>query len=412
MNSTEAIEYIHSIPKFRRPLGNANLKKLLEALDRPQDGLRFIHLAGTNGKGSCAAMTAAILSAQGYKTGLYTSPYIEVFNERIKINDEMISDNELSLFTERVKSAMIENDAPISEFAFITAMAFLYFYEKKCDFVVLETGLGGRLDATNVIDKSAVSVLTSISLDHMQFLGDTVEEITFEKCGIIKENGVVVSYPNDSVTDIIKEECRRKNASLTIADKPQICENGFIYKGIKYPLNLKGLYQPYNAAVVLEIIDAMRRQGTKISIEAVNYGLSHTSWPARFEYVSDNVIIDGGHNADGINALKKSLSALDKEIILVMAMMEDKSYKECIKNLAVIAKKVIATELNMERSLKAERIAEILECINVPYEVNTDIEAAVKTAVREAGGSGVVCVCGSLYLAGEVRKFFSKNACK
>lgn len=412
MNSSEAIEYIHSIPKFRRPLGNANLKKLLTALGSPQDKLNFIHIAGTNGKGSCAAMTAAVLSAQGYKTGLYTSPYIEVFNERIKINDDMISDYELALFTKRVKSAMEKNEAYVSEFAFITAMAFLYFYEKKCDFVVLETGLGGRLDASNVIEKSVVSVLTSISLDHMQFLGNTVEEIAKEKCGIIKENGVVVSYPNENVIKIIREECHKKNAQLIETGKPDICEDGFKYKGVNYKLNLKGLYQPYNACVVLETIEAMRRQGIEISENAVNYGLSHTNWPARFEYVAKNVIIDGGHNQDGINALKKSLQALNKNIILVMAMMEDKSYIECIKNISVIAKMVIATELNIERSLKAQQVADIVSGINIPVKVNTDIEDAVKEALEYAGEEDIVCICGSLYLSGEARKIFSKNTCK
>ena len=412
MIGKEAIEYIHTIPRFVRPLGNANLEKLLKVLGCPQNDLKFIHIAGTNGKGSCAAMTASILSAQGYKTGLYTSPYIEVFNERIRINGEMISDDELAYFVERVKTVMLENDALVSEFAFITAVAFEYFREKGCDFVVLETGLGGKLDATNVITKSVVSVLTSISLDHMQYLGDTIEEITLEKCGIIKKNGTVVSYPNDSVIDIIKDECKKKGAKLTVADKPYPLDGGFIYKGKKYPLSLKGLYQPSNAAVVIEIIEAMRQKNIRIKNSALMYGLSHTDWPARFEYVRDNVIIDGGHNIDGISALKKSLLALDKDIVLVMAMMEDKSYEECIKEIAPVAKKVVATQVGIERSLKAETVAETVKSINIPCLVNTDIKGAVEDALSSAGDNGIVCICGSLYLAGEARKIFSKNACK
>lgn len=409
MNYSEALNYIHTIPKFRRPLGNANLKRLLAALGNPQKKLKFIHIAGTNGKGSCAAMTASILAAAGYKTGMYTSPYIEIFNERIQINGALISNDDLAAYTERVKTAMNENDAQVSEFAFITAAAMLYFYEKQCDFVVLEAGLGGRLDATNVIDSSLVSVLMSISLDHMQYLGDTVSEIAEEKCGIIKENGTVVSYPNDDVMGVIKSACEKKHARLTAAEKPQICGGGFIYKGEKYGLSLKGLYQPMNAAVVLEIIGALRSMGYKIDINAVRYGLLHTSWQARFEYIAENVIIDGGHNIDGIHALKNSLSALGKNIILVMAMMRDKSYDVCIADIAPIAKEVIASQLDFERCLEAEEIKKICITVNTPCEVIKDVKTAAKTALSLAGDNDIVCFCGSLYLAGEVRKLLHRK---
>ena len=185
MNYVQALDYIHSIPRFVRPLGNANLKKLLFHLGNPHLEQRYIHLAGTNGKGSTAAMISSVLKEQGYKTGLFTSPYIEVFNERIQINGENIPDDDLVKYIDRVKTVMEQNDAQVSEFAFICAVSFLYFKDMNCDFVVLETGLGGKLDATNVIEESVVSVLCSISLDHMQFLGNTVEEIALEKCGII-----------------------------------------------------------------------------------------------------------------------------------------------------------------------------------------------------------------------------------
>ncbi|MBQ3462985.1 MAG: bifunctional folylpolyglutamate synthase/dihydrofolate synthase, partial [Clostridia bacterium] len=178
MNYEETINYIHSIPKFRRPLGNENLARLLGLLGNPQKKLRFVHIAGTNGKGSAAAMTAEILKRAGYKTGLFTSPFIEVFNERICVCGKNIPDNLLIEYTERVKNIMETSGALVSEFAFVTAVAFLYFYEQKCDFVVLEVGMGGSLDATNVIDNSVVSVIMKIALDHTQYLGDTIEEIT------------------------------------------------------------------------------------------------------------------------------------------------------------------------------------------------------------------------------------------
>ncbi len=412
MTYEEALLYIHGIPKFRRPLGNAQLERLLHILGNPQDGLKFIHIAGTNGKGSCAAMTASVLKAQGYVTGMYTSPFIERFNERIQINGVQIGDDELAQYTERVKTAMEENDAYVSEFAFITAAAFLYFCEKKCDIVVLEAGMGGRLDATNVIKTPLVSVLMSIGLDHTQYLGETIEEITLEKCGIIKNGGTVVSYPNDSVKDIIISECEKHGAELVFADIPAPCGDGFLYKGRGYALSLKGAYQPCNAAAVIEIINALRRKGFKVSEDALEYGLSHTEWKARFEYVGKNVIIDGAHNPDGIAALKKSLLALDKRIILVMAMMADKNYADCIRDISEIAECTVAAEVNTERSLKAAEIGAVLEKSGAEYKIIPDIRSAVAEAVRLAGEDGIVCVCGSLYLAGEAEKFFSKSTCK
>lgn len=408
MNYNDTLDYIHSIPKFRRPLGNANLEKLLNILGNPQKQLKFIHIAGTNGKGSTAAMTAEILKQSGYKTGLFTSPFIEVFNERMKINGENISDSDLISCVEQVKTAMEENDALVSEFAFVTAVAFLYFFKQNCDIIVLEVGMGGKLDATNVIDSSLVSVICKIGLDHTQYLGETIEEIAIEKCGIIRKNGIVVSYPNDDVKNIIENYAQEKNAVLIFADKADITEKGFIYNGKEYPLALKGTYQPQNAAVVIEIIEALKKQGFKINEKAVIEGLKNTQWPARFELVSENVVIDGGHNLDGIQALKKSLLSLNKDIVLVMAMMEDKDYESCIKELIPIADTVIGTELNMPRCLKAEKIAEIAESMNITAFVNTNPQDALKQALAICDKK-IVCVCGSLYLAGEIRKIFNKN---
>ena len=395
MNYEETLNYIHSIPKFRRPLGNENLSALLENLNDPHRGIRFIHIAGTNGKGSTAAMTAEILKRAGYRTGLFTSPFIEVFNERIRINGESIPDAVLTEYASRVKSVMEGKNLPVSEFAFITAAAMLYFYEQRCDFVVLEAGMGGRLDATNVINESEVSVICKIALDHTQYLGETIEEITREKCGIIKENGTVVAYPNeDNVTDIIKETADEKHASLYIAD---------VKNTEGYTLSLMGAYQKYNAAVVLEILKTLREKGYKIPESAVKDGLKNTSWPARFEYAADDVIIDGAHNLDGVKALKESLLSLKKPITLVMAMMSDKSYGECVREIAPVAERFIATEIDMPRCVSAEEIA---EKAGEDAMVIKDTAAAVKEAMRQNGG--IVCICGSLYLAGEVKRILKK----
>ena len=408
MNYEQSINYIHSIPKFRRPLGNANLEKLLNHLGNPQKKLKFIHIAGTNGKGSTAAMTAEILKKSGFKTGLFTSPYLEVFNERIRINGENITDNDLAEYVTRVKTIMEENNALVSEFAFITAVSFLYFYEKQCDIVVLEVGMGGKLDATNVIDSSLVSVICKIGLDHTQYLGNTVEEIAKEKCGIMRDGGTAVSYPNNDVRDIIEEYAKSKNVSLTFADTALPTESGFIYKSKEYPLSLKGTYQPQNAAVVLEITSALNKQGFNISDEDISYGLSHTSWAARFEFVSDRVVIDGGHNIDGIKALKKSLLSLNRDIVLVIAMMEDKDYKACIREISPVAKAVFATQLDMPRCLSSEKISDIIGSMNIPVFANNNPKDALQNALDFSDNS-IVCVCGSLYLAGEIKKIFHKK---
>lgn len=403
MNYNEALEYIHSIPKFIRPLGNAGLAGILKHLGDPHKDLKFIHIAGTNGKGSTAAIISAILEAAGCKTGLFTSPFIEVFNERIQINRENIADGELAAYTERVKNASEETGCAVSEFAFITAMAFLYFKDKRCDIVVLETGMGGRLDATNIIEIPLVSVITSISLDHMQYLGDTIEEIAAEKCGIIKPGGTVVTYPNEGVMDIIEKHAAQNGARLIKTEKAEPLKDGFIYRSKKYPLALKGEYQPQNAAVALETVSALRSLGIKISEDAVMRSLKTARWPARFEFLKDNLVIDGGHNPDGIRALKRSLAADGRPVILVAAMMEDKSYAECAAELSECAEYFIATELDMPRCLKAERL---LECSSAPGEAIAEPSEAVKKALSMAGGKKLVCVCGSLYLAGEIRSKF------
>ncbi len=408
MNYRESIEYIHSIPKFRRPLGNANLSRLLGALGNPQKKLKFIHIAGTNGKGSVAAMTAEILKRSGYRTGLFTSPYIEVFNERIRINGEYIPDEVLAEYATRVKTVMEEADAPVSEFAFVTAAAFLYFYERGCDFTALEVGMGGRLDATNVIEKSLVSVICKIGLDHTQYLGNTIEEITREKCGIIKKGGAVVSYPNEETANIIKLAASENGAELVFAGKTEKTKDGFLYNGKKYPLALRGTYQPQNAAVTLETIGMLRKRGVDIPDRAVYEGLSEVRWAARFEYIAENIIIDGAHNIDGVRALKDSLLSLDRGVTLVIAMMEDKDYESCIREILPAAKRVLATQLDTPRCLEAEKICQIARGMKVPCSVNTNPADAVREAVAVSGGD-IVCVCGSLYLAGEVRKKFVKN---
>ena len=401
MNYNESLTYIHSIPKFRRPLGNAQLARLLHAAGDPQDKLNIVHIAGTNGKGSTAAMLHAIFTREGYKTGMFTSPFIEVFNERIQINGENIPDNELAEYTERVKKLMEENEAYVSEFAFITAIAFLYFYEQSCDYVILETGMGGALDATNIVKKPLLCVLTSISMDHMEYLGDTIEKIAQEKCGIIKEGVPVVSYPNEAVRPIIEAAAEEKNAPLVFAGEPEQCKDGFIYEGKQYELSLKGEYQPKNAAVVLEARSVLNKCGVRLSERAVYDGLKNAAWPARYEFVRENVVIDGGHNSDGVHELVKTLKADGRGIIAVTAMMADKSVSECMTEIASCAKTVYCTELTIPRCMRA---AELASYAGEKAIIEPSVEKAISAAAAEAGDTALVCICGSLYLAGEARK--------
>ena len=403
MNYNEALDYVHSIPKFVRPLGNEKLSGLLMLMGNPQRKLKFIHIAGTNGKGSVSAMTAEILKCAGYRTGLFTSPFIEVFNERIQIDGVLIDNDILAKYITDTAKLMQENNVQVSEFAFVTAIALKYFSDSGCDAVVLETGMGGRLDATNIIPAPLCCALTSISLDHTQYLGNSIEEIALEKCGIIKPNSKVVSAPNIRVQEIIKEESRANNAELIICTSSKKTETGFIYKGSEYPIGLSGRYQAENGAVVIEIIEVLRAAGYNISDKALHCGLANVRWRARYEFITPDIVIDGGHNSDGIRALKESLLAEKRPITLVLAMMKDKDYKECIANISEVAKNVVATELNMPRALKADAIKEICDSAGKECIAVYDVKNAIKKA-EEISSGGLVCICGSLYLAGDAIK--------
>ena len=409
MDCGEALGYVHSIPKFVRPLGNAKLGALLEKLGDPHKELRFVHVAGTNGKGSVCAMTAEILKRSGYKTGLFTSPFIEVFNERIRINNEMISDAELAEYISLTAETAERHGLEVSEFAFITAAAMRYFRDRECDIVVLETGMGGRLDATNMIPPPETAVLTSIGLDHMQFLGGTIEEIADEKCGIIKRGCTVVSAPNDRVRSVIEKAAEEAGAELIFCDKAERKPGSFIYKTWGYHLSLRGAYQAENAAAALETVHVLREKGWKIPERAVAEGFENVSWKARYEFVAPYIVIDGGHNIDGIRALKASLAEENRPVTLVLAMMKDKAYELCIHTIASAAQTVIAAELDMERSLRCTEIKRICDDAGVSCIAEPDPERAIDRAAELAGANGLVCICGSLYLAGEAEKILKNK---
>ncbi len=406
MNYEETLAYIHNTPKFSRILGNELLSKLLQHLGNPQNELKFIHIAGTNGKGSTAAMLSEILTEAGYKTGLFTSPYIERFNERIKINNIDISDTELAEIATTVRSCIEKFDCPVSEFALDTAIAFLMFKHNNCDIVILETGMGGRLDATNVISESLISIITSVSLDHTQYLGDTIEEIAYEKAGIIKESGKVVIYPENSQTviDIITDVCKKKKTEFYIPPLPDYLTGTITgYEYIRP--SLSGDYQLCNAAVVIKAAELLNNSGFTINSKIIKSGIEHTFWPARLEFLSDDVILDGAHNPDAIQKLCTALAGMNKKICPVIAMMEDKAIDECLLLISKHFKKVITTQIDMPRCQKASELANKFKKLGVEAVPVSDPVEAVNAARYDS----TACVMGSLYLAGKIRKEFNKK---
>ena len=409
MTYKEAIEYIHNTPKFSRVLGNDMLKKLLGAIGNPQSELEFIHIAGTNGKGSVAFMLAEILKASGRRTGLFISPYIERFNERISVDGEQISDRELAKTVAKIKSAIEKNDAPVSEFALDAAVAFDYFNRKKCDIVVLETGLGGRLDATNVIEKSVVSVITSIGLDHMQYLGETIPEIAAEKAGIIKNGGTVVTGCDLSADAlaVIEKTATANSASVFVAEKPEMSDgNDFAYNGTRYRVGMDGDFQKRNAATVLCVCERLNALGYGIKEDEIRFGLENAFNPGRLEKTKCGLYFDGAHNLQAVSALAAELKKMDKPIYLCIAMMSDKAVDDCVKVLSEAEPTVIATELDMPRCMPATELAKKFRENGVRARaVKNPQSAAVKT-VFAAGNDGCAVVCGSLYLVGELRKSF------
>ena len=340
MNYMDCLEYINSLGRFSDPSGLNGLEKikyLCGMFDNPQESFASIHIAGTNGKGSATAMLANIMTERGFKTGRFISPYIHEFTERVSIDNTDISRDDIALYTGKIMRELknIPDGYMPNSFQFVTLLAFLYYRDKKCDAAVLETGLGGRIDPTNIVASPLVSVIMQIGLDHMAVLGDTIEQIAHEKCGIVKENRPVVLYPLNapSVIKIAEETARGKNCEFIMPDmkylkiiSEDITGTQFEYMGKKYSLKLAGKHQVYNA---LTVIEAANYLGGGYS--AIYAGIEKTCFPSRFEVISREplLIFDGAHNIPGVCALREVIKNLlpDKKIILICGMMQDKNRK-------------------------------------------------------------------------------------
>ncbi len=406
MNYSQAIEYIHSINwTFCKP-GLERIKELCESLGNPQNDLKFIHVAGTNGKGSFCAMTESILRASGYKTGLFTSPYIKVFNERMQVSGEMISDEELAQITEYVKPFADKMADKPTEFELITAIAFVYFKRHNCDIVVLEAGMGGRLDSTNIITTPILSVITGIALDHTQFLGDTVEKIAQEKAGIIKKNvPLLYGGKDDSARSVIKkraEEFMDVDYSLLKIRKMDLSGTVFDFKDRKnLYIPLLGKYQPENACVVLSAIDILKEKGFNICENSILKGLSSVKWIGRFEILNKEplVIFDGAHNPQGICASVESLlNYFDEKVYILTGVLKDKDYLFIASELSKIAEKAFTITPDNPRALPAKDFLEILEKNGVSSKAFDRIEEAYESAKKEAEKfNKPLIILGSLY---------------
>jgi dihydrofolate synthase / folylpolyglutamate synthase len=440
----DPIAYINE-PRWQASrLGLDRIRELLERLGRPQDRLRFVHVAGTNGKGSTCAFIANVLQAAGYRTGWFSSPYIEVFEERIRVNGANISLDDLTRVTLQVRKqaeamAAESGDHP-TEFELMTAVALLHFAQAGCQVVVLEVGLGGRLDSTNVIEAPDVTVICRIGLDHTAMLGNTVAQVAAEKAGIIKQGSAVVSWPQEpDAAAVVRDAAQAAGDTLTCADFSQLeiqpvvrrasnqlaegevaAVRPFTYKGKQFETALLGTYQPQNAAVALETIDALRARGWEISDAAVIDGVAATRWAGRFEVLphipnKPTIVIDGGHNPQGAQVLADSLDDVfaGEKVVLLSGVMADKNYVAMLETVLPCACGFVAVTPDNPRALPADEYATAARSVaaKLPIAPATENIQAAETnaeattaAQRLAGPSGIICAFGSLYSIHETKE--------
>ena len=427
MDWNEAIALLHGANWKHTKIGLERMRDFMHALGDPQEKLRYVHIAGTNGKGSACVMTQSILTAAGFRTGLYISPHLDQFNERLSIDGQMISDADLRRLAARVRAAAETLGEEPTDFEMITAMAFCWFEEQRCDLVVLEVGMGGRLDATNIISAPEVCAIMHIGLDHTEFLGDTVEKVAAEKAGILKPGADCVLYHQlPGVMDVVQQRFADVNpdaaAHLIITDPTAFTArartiDGQVFDYRNRPelrIQLLGNYQMENAMAVLDIIDCLQRRGFAISEDAIQSGLAHASWPGRFELLSRMplLIVDGAHNPNGVEALVDTIRAYfpDQKINFVMGVMKDKDYHTMLRLIAPYAARFITELPDAHRALRPEALkSEIREYFDGPVETADSVTAAVKRAMEIAEGSAANTICfGSLYQVADIRRFFRK----
>lgn len=420
MKYQDAINYIESCSSYGIVPGLSGIKELLRRLGNPQETLKFIHIAGTNGKGSTLGFVSTILTENGYKVGRYVSPTIFDYRERFQIQGKSVSKAEVGRLMEMVAvhaDAMEkEKFAHPTPFEIETAMAFLFFANKKCDFVVLETGMGGTLDATNIIENTLVAVITGISRDHMGFLGDSIEEIATHKAGIIKKNAMVVSaHQEESVKQILEDTAKEMEVSkLVFVDSREMKEEKyslkrtiFSYKNMKkIEISLLGTYQVKNAALALEVIGCLKEMGYQFKEEKIRNGLYKTQWPARFQMIDQKPMffVDGAHNAGAAKELRKSIQFYftNKKIIYIIGVFRDKEYKQVIEETCDLAHHIITVaKKGSARALPALELAQAVAGVNSMVTVADSVEEGVEIAYLLADKESVIIAFGSLAYLGD-----------
>ena len=422
MNYAEARVYLDEVSKYGSVLGLENMRELLGRLGNPQDDLKFIHISGTNGKGSVLAYLSTILSGGGYRTGRYISPTLFSYRERIQVDEQKIEKESLAhhvtAIAKVIEEMKAENAGYPTAFEVETALAFLYFKEKDCDIVVLETGLGGALDATNIIKTTVMEVIAPISMDHMEFLGDTLEKIAMQKAGIIKPHTAVVSASQEpDAKKVLDHVCKENQCSMYMVDPAQITdvlydveEQQFSYKNWKnVKITLAGSYQILNAALALEGVEELRRLGYHLSEEQVRQGLYRAVWRGRFTLLSKNpaVIIDGAHNPGAAKELKHSLDLYfkGKDLYYIFGVFQDKDYQEVIRLTAPLAKHIITVQTpGNPRALPANELKEAVQAVNPSVEAAQSIQEAVKKSLQLAKNEDAIIIFGSLSFLGEAER--------
>lgn len=430
MNNVKELQTIEETLKYlqfdnweQSEPGLARSSELLSLLGDPQKKLKFVHIAGTNGKGSTAAMLASVLQSAGYRTGLYTSPHLLRFHERMRVNGKEIDDKSLIALTNTVRNAAEQMSEMPTGFEIMTAIAFLYFVQEQCDIVSLEVGLGGRMDSTNVIPAPEVCVVANIGLEHTAILGDTVEKIAAEKCGIIKHGAHAVLFgQSEGVENVAREKCAQEDVALTITAQEKLERisssldgQEFKYRGRgPYHLRLLGEYQLLNALTVIDVCNALRSRGwDKLTDEAIDEGLSHAQWPGRLELLRrrPDFIVDGAHNPQCVDALMDSLAALygDKKLIFLTGVLRDKDWQQMLRRALPLAKAFVVITPPSARALDENELAAWLNAQGVQAIPAKDTDDGVRRALALAGEDDAICSWGSLYFTGEVRRVLTEQ---
>jgi dihydrofolate synthase/folylpolyglutamate synthase len=429
MNYQESLSYLYSLEQFGIKFGLQNIQRFMELLGNPEKNLRAIHIAGTNGKGSVAAYCASILQCAGYNVGRYTSPHLVRFEERIVINGKQISEANLVRYVEKIKpiAAQIaqENQGMHPTFFEVTtALALDYFAQSQVDFVVLEVGMGGRLDATNVVD-AKVAIITNITFDHMQYLGDTLTKIAYEKAGIIKPGAKVITGAAGEALTEIQRLCEERNAELIVypqdiayqedLDANELRQFTIATKQNIYPhlkIKMLGRYQYINATLAIAGIEALQSLYNIDCTSAITAGLEQTFWPGRLEMVQTNpmIVLDGAHNVAGVESLRTALLNEFKyeNLYLIIGIANDKESQKMLELLCPLAKEVIITTARTHRAIPPETLLPFAQPVSKQVAIVKTIPDAIQYAFKIAGKNDLICIAGSLYVVGEARETLVK----